>query len=496
MPVLSGWDSRILVLMPTAKDAERTGRVLATAGLKYALCRDLAQLTDEMERGAAVALLTEEVLDADQERLLLQTVNAQPPWSDFPLIILAREQQHDSTLREALNVKLVERPVRVRSLLSVIRAALRMRRHQYQVRDHLEERQQAEAERTRLMDTLTLAFDAANLGTWEWDPTTDRVSLSQRAADICREDPHACHTRAGLSELIPADHRDRVGAAAAQCLVEGTDYDIEFPIGASDQPPRCVAVRGRGVRDQAGRLVRMLGVVQNVTTRKLAEDALRESAERHRFLTELADATQPLVDPNEVMSVSARLLADHLEVNRCAYAESADQQCQVHPRGRTNPDRRRASGRKHTDSCPRQRHRNPCGSDGPDLRYVQSGRPSNRTQYGRPRHWTRPRQRPGRGTWIRTASDGVEAVEVAEEFRPEVILMDVGMPRMNGYDAARRIRAFPWGQDVQIIALTGWGQDHDREQSRQAGCDAHLVKPVELRHLDALLRGHNGDLLD
>ena len=58
----------------------------------------------------------------------------------------------------------------------------------------------------------------------------------------------------------------------------------------------------------------------------------------------------------------------------------------------------------------------------------------------------------------RAAHDGLEAVEVAEEFRPEVILMDVGMPRLNGYEATRRIRERPWGRSVTIIALTGWGQ--------------------------------------
>ena len=70
-------------------------------------------------------------------------------------------------------------------------------------------------------------------------------------------------------------------------------------------------------------------------------------------------------------------------------------------------------------------------------------------------------------------------MEAAEEFRPEVILMDVGMPRLNGYEATRRIREQPWGRSVTIIALTGWGQEGDRVQSREAGCDGHLVKPVE-----------------
>jgi CheY-like chemotaxis protein len=88
---------------------------------------------------------------------------------------------------------------------------------------------------------------------------------------------------------------------------------------------------------------------------------------------------------------------------------------------------------------------------------------------------------------VRTANDGVEAVEQAEVFRPDAILMDMGMPRLNGLEATRRIRAQPWGQSITIIALTGWGQDHDRDRSREAGCDGHLVKPVDLADLQKML---------
>jgi PAS domain S-box-containing protein len=91
------------------------------------------------------------------------------------------------------------------------------------------------------------------------------------------------------------------------------------------------------------------------------------------------------------------------------------------------------------------------------------------------------------GNEVRTAHDGMAAIDVAEEFRPEVILMDVGMPRLNGYDASRRIRERPWARSVIIIALTGWGQEGDRIQSREAGCDGHLVKPVDLSDLDRFL---------
>jgi CheY-like chemotaxis protein/two-component sensor histidine kinase len=85
------------------------------------------------------------------------------------------------------------------------------------------------------------------------------------------------------------------------------------------------------------------------------------------------------------------------------------------------------------------------------------------------------------------AHDGLQAVEAAERVRPDVVLMDVGMPRMNGLDATRRIREQPWGRDAVIVALTGWGQEGDRARSKEAGCDGHLVKPVSLPDLQTLL---------
>ena len=96
------------------------------------------------------------------------------------------------------------------------------------------------------------------------------------------------------------------------------------------------------------------------------------------------------------------------------------------------------------------------------------------------------------GNETRSAHDGLEAVEVAEEFRPEVILMDMGMPRLNGYEATRRIREQEWGRDIVIIAMTGWGQDRDRELSKKAGCSGHLVKPVNFPDLESLLANLSG----
>lgn len=90
------------------------------------------------------------------------------------------------------------------------------------------------------------------------------------------------------------------------------------------------------------------------------------------------------------------------------------------------------------------------------------------------------------------ACDGVDAVERASIFRPDVILMDIGMPRLNGLDATRQIREQPWGHNMTIIALTGWGQESDRALSKEAGCDGHLVKPVSLADLEKMIDSVTG----
>jgi PAS domain S-box-containing protein len=93
------------------------------------------------------------------------------------------------------------------------------------------------------------------------------------------------------------------------------------------------------------------------------------------------------------------------------------------------------------------------------------------------------------GHEVQTAHDGLEAVQAVAAFRPDVALLDIGMPRMNGYDAARLIRQQPWGQRMVLVALTGWGQQEDRRRTADAGFDHHVVKPVEPATLEELLDG-------
>lgn len=91
------------------------------------------------------------------------------------------------------------------------------------------------------------------------------------------------------------------------------------------------------------------------------------------------------------------------------------------------------------------------------------------------------------GNTVETAEDGQQAIELAQKFKPEIILMDLGMPKMNGYEAARFIRQQEWGKNILLIALTGWGQQEDRDRTTDAGFDHHLVKPAEPAELQRLI---------
>jgi CheY-like chemotaxis protein len=91
------------------------------------------------------------------------------------------------------------------------------------------------------------------------------------------------------------------------------------------------------------------------------------------------------------------------------------------------------------------------------------------------------------GNEIQTAHDGLEAVQTAATFRPDVVLLDIGLPKMNGYEAAKLIRDQSRGGKIAIIAVSGWGQDEDKRRAFEAGFDHHLTKPVEPAALNRLL---------
>jgi CheY-like chemotaxis protein len=97
------------------------------------------------------------------------------------------------------------------------------------------------------------------------------------------------------------------------------------------------------------------------------------------------------------------------------------------------------------------------------------------------------------GHEVRTAHDGPTALEVAKTFRPEVVLLDIGLPRMDGYEVARQLRKQPGLEKVVLAAVTGYGQEEDRRRTHEAGIDEHLVKPVDPTDLEKVLAAASCD---
>lgn len=96
------------------------------------------------------------------------------------------------------------------------------------------------------------------------------------------------------------------------------------------------------------------------------------------------------------------------------------------------------------------------------------------------------------GHEVQTALDAHEALRLGMQGHPQMILLDVGLGAVSGWDAARLIRGEPWGRDLLLVALTGWGQPEDHQRSKEAGFDHHLVKPVEMAELRRLIREAHG----
>jgi len=91
------------------------------------------------------------------------------------------------------------------------------------------------------------------------------------------------------------------------------------------------------------------------------------------------------------------------------------------------------------------------------------------------------------GADVRVAHDGAQALAAFDACRPRMVLLDIGMPGMDGYEVARRMRASPYAPQASLVALTGWGQDEDRKRVREAGFDHHLVKPADLATPQSLI---------
>jgi PAS domain S-box-containing protein len=146
------------------------------------------------------------------------------------------------------------------------------------------EQRQARRALDEASERLKLASTAARLGDWSWDARTDVVTLSQTAADILGVSPSETLTRTQVRELMSEEDRQATKNAIDKALAEHTDYDVEYRVKRPDDSEVWVSSKGRGIYDEDGSVIGMLGLVQDISIRKSNEETLREQAEALRIL--------------------------------------------------------------------------------------------------------------------------------------------------------------------------------------------------------------------
>ncbi|HKO49741.1 MAG TPA: ATP-binding protein [Polyangiaceae bacterium] len=278
---INSLDERVLVLMPSQRDTDRTAQLLGEASLSCAPCANFDELCRELLRGAGAVLLTDEMLAGGLEKPLQRVLLQQSAWSAVPVLLLTRDGANEWSERGVLggynHTVVVERPVRKRSLVSALRSALRARRNQYEIRDAILERERQARELRAQEERLRFALSAGRLGSWELDLATTFFACS----DICKANYgrplDAPFTYEDCSASIHPEDRARVQVALEESLANQTPYDIEYRVTWPNGEIHCLMVRGRAVYDASGKPTRIAGVTLDVTEEKRLHDALVES---------------------------------------------------------------------------------------------------------------------------------------------------------------------------------------------------------------------------
>jgi PAS domain S-box-containing protein len=285
---------QVLVLAPAGRDAALAASIIGEAGLGTAICRDLAELTTRLQ-GAGAAVIAEEALGGPALADLLAWVAAQPPWSDFPFVLLARRgheaEQGGAAERLAAalrNVTVLERPFRPATLASGARSAVAARQRQHDARDAI-------AAADAAADRLRFALDAGGLGAWEYDGERGLFSASEACKAVFGHPPQG---RFGLDELFAlVDPQDapRLRAALDGALQDGCDVAVELRTTWPDGSRHWAELRGRPAAHSGTRIL-VTGVSIDTTRRRDAEEDLRRHREELEAL--VAERTRELEDTN------------------------------------------------------------------------------------------------------------------------------------------------------------------------------------------------------
>jgi signal transduction histidine kinase len=489
-------ERRTLIYVGTTQDGVLASQVLQSAGLECLVVVGMQALLGELARGCGALLVAEEVIAGAALLPIKAFVSAQPAWSDLPVLVLTLRGSPSVEVQRAVeslgNVTLIERPVRTIGLVSAARSALRARDRQYQVRlaDQRKDeflatlahelrnplapirtsmsilRRLAPAEKvaqlvdvvdrqvahlTRLVDDL---LDVARI-------STGKVELQARRTTVRSVLTHALEISS--SSIQDKGHRLKVSQP------EG-DFALEADHARVVQSVANLLVNAAKFTPPHGE-IDLSAEVRGETVQFRVRDNGRGLQEQSK--AQIFDLFAQAPVPGELASglgIGLNLAKRFAEMHGGTISVTSD-----------GPDR----GSEFVLSLPVVVEGGAIAAPEPAAAAPRVAAADIRTilvvDDNVDAADTLEALLSLEGFSVAVAYDGEAAVEAVRRDRPQVVLMDIGMPRMDGYEAARRIRQETEG--IRLIALTGWGQDLDRRKAEAAGFNSHFVKPVDLERL-------------
>ncbi len=504
----------MLFLAPTTTDGASTHSLLSRAGIRLEICSTFDGLVTELMAGAAAVLVPEEAISFPHTTALHEVLAKQPAWSDLPVLVLTRPGADSAELGEAVrtlgNVTVLERPLRVATLLSAVRTALRARERQYQIRGHLEERARQE-ESLRVADQRKDEF-LATLGHELRNPLAPLVTGLQLLKTTGLHDPAAIQVAAimerQVSHLIRLvdDLLELSRITRGVIDVQRAPLDLALVVHSAIDTTRSVL-------EAAGHELTVDMPAAEIIT--ISGDAVRLTQVFANILTNAAKYTNARGHIRLRVQTEGAMVVVSVRDNGIGIAPAHlrsvfDMFTQV---DRSNRRIQGGLGIGLTlvrSIVTMHGGRVEALSGGPGMgsefrvhlptlakAHVQTQEIAALQKFPPRRILVVDDNRDAAetlgallsalGATVAVVNSGEAALGMFDTFAPDTILLDIGMPEIDGYEVSRRIRARTEHRAVLLIALTGWGQEQDQKRSLAAGFDHHLVKPVDLEKLRNLL---------
>jgi len=503
---------RVLVLAPTRKDAEISKLLLRQAGLETLNCRSMHELIAEIDKGAGAALVTEELLTSEDIEPLLQIFYNQPSWSEFPLIILMKGEAESSDMTQMLrtfgNVTLLERPAPVRSVVSAVKAAVRGRERQYQIRDLLMSERSAriDAEKAGKMKDEFLAVLSHELRT-PLNAILGWLQLLKRDKAVpqkMQEGLDVIDRSARLQAMLISDLLDmsritsgkihlELGVVDVNAVVEAAIVSIdpaaqEKSILLEKYLGETTYVQGDFGRLQQilwnllsnavkftpphGRVVIETGVCNGEVFIRICDSGVGISPEFLPYVFERfrqADSSTARRHGGLGLGLAIVKQLTHLHGGRITVESKGEQLGATFSLFFPSLTAQAAAQRYvRTDSELTFR---PADLKGIKVLVVDDDDDSRILVEQFLSKW---------GAEVKTAPSGSDALKILKEVIYDIVISDIGMPDMNGYDFIKRMRSLNSAtRRIPAAALTAFARTEERYQALNAGYNAHLTKPIE-----------------